>query len=131
MSAPIVRVGDVMKKEVLSIDGMATASDAAAMMRTARVSELLVARRNDDDAWGMVTITDLVKKVIVPGLDGKDVSIYEIMTKPIITVPAKMDIRHAIRLMNRTSVRSAPVEDLGEVVGVVTLSSLVLDNNLL
>ncbi|MFH1914432.1 MAG: CBS domain-containing protein [Pseudomonadota bacterium] len=47
------------------------------------------------------------------------------------TVPAKMDIRHAIRLMNRTSVRSAPVEDLGEVVGVVTLSSLVLDNNLL
>lgn len=131
MSAPIVRVGDVMRKEVLSIDGMASASDAAAMMRASRVSELLVARRNDDDAWGMVTITDLVKKVIVPGLDGKNVSIYEIMTKPIITVPAKMDIRYAVRLMNRTSVRSAPVEDQGDVVGVVTLSSLVLDNNLL
>lgn len=130
MSAPIVRVGDVMKKEVLSIDGMATAAEAAQMMRNARVSELLVARRNDDDAWGMVTITDLVKKVIVPGLDAKDVSIYEIMTKPIITVPAKMDIRYAVRLMNRTSVRSAPVEDMGEVVGVVTLASLVLDNTL-
>jgi CBS domain-containing protein len=119
-----------MKKEVLSIDGMATAAEAAQMMRNARVSELLVARRNDDDAWGMVTITDLVKKVIVPGLDAKDVSIYEIMTKPIITVPAKMDIRYAVRLMNRTSVRSAPVEDMGEVVGVVTLASLVLDNTL-
>ena len=131
MSTPIVRVRDVMKKEVLSIDGMATAREAADMMRKARVSELLVTRRHDDDAWGMVTITDLVKKVLVPGQDGGTVGVYEIMTKPIITVPANMDIRYAIRLMDRTSVKSAPVEDMGEVVGVVSLSSLVLDNNIL
>lgn len=131
MSTPIVRVRDVMKKEVLSIDGMATAIEAAEMMRNARVSELLVARRHEDDAWGMVTITDLVKKVIVPGRDGQNVGVYEIMTKPIITVPANMDIRYAVRLMDRTSIRSAPVEDMGEVVGVVSLSSLVLDHHIL
>lgn len=131
MSTPIVRVRDVMRKEVLSIDGMSSAKKAADMMRDARVSELLVARRHDDDVWGMVTITDLVKKVIVPGRDGETVDVYEIMTKPIITVPANMDIRYAVRLMNRTRIRSAPVEDMGEVVGMVTLSSLVLDNSLL
>jgi CBS domain-containing protein len=120
-----------MRKEVLSIDGMSSAKKAADMMRDARVSELLVARRHDDDVWGMVTITDLVKKVIVPGRDGATVDVYEIMTKPIITVPANMDIRYAVRLMNRTRIRSAPVEDMGEVVGMVTLSSLVLDNSLL
>ena len=131
MSSPIVRVRDVMRKEVLSIDGMSTAREAAEMMRNARVFELLVTRRHDDDAWGMVTVTDLVKKVIVLGRDGANVGVYEIMTKPIISVPANMDIRHAIRLMDRTSIRSAPVEEMGEVVGVVSLSSLVLDNNLL
>lgn len=131
MSGSIVRVRDVMKKEILSIDGMASVTKAAQMMREARVSELLVTRRHDDDAWGMITVTDLVKQVIVPGLEGEEVSVYEIMTKPIITVPAQMDIRYAVRLMNRTKIRSAPVEDMGEVVGVVTLSSLVLDNNLL
>lgn len=131
MSTPIVRVRDVMRKDVLSIDGMATAREAAEMMRNARVSELLVTRRHDDDAWGMVTITDLVKKVLVSDRSGADVSVYEIMTKPIISVPADMDIRYAIRLMDRTSIRSAPVEDRAEVVGVVSLSSLVLDNNLL
>ncbi|GAB7021977.1 CBS domain-containing protein [Salidesulfovibrio brasiliensis] len=131
MSGSIVRVRDVMKKEILSIDGMASVTKAAQMMREARVSELLVTRRHDDDAWGMITVTDLVKQVIVPGLEGEEVSVYEIMTKPIITVPANMDIRYAVRLMNRTKIRSAPVEDMGEVVGVVTLSSLVLDNNLL
>jgi signal-transduction protein with cAMP-binding, CBS, and nucleotidyltransferase domain len=131
MSEPIVRVGDVMSKEILSIDGMTPASEAARKMRAMRVSELLVDRRHEDDAWGLVTVTDLVKKVIVPGLDGEKVDVYEIMTKPIITVPARMDIRYAVRLMNRAGVRSAPVEDMGEVVGMVTLASLVLDNNLL
>lgn len=131
MSASIVRVRDVMKREMPTIDGMATAAEAARMMRASRVSELLVARRNEDDAWGMITVTDLVKKVVVPGKEGEDISVYEIMTKPIITVPANMDIRYAVRLMNRTSVRSAPVEENGTVVGVVTLLSLVLDNELI
>lgn len=131
MSETIVRVRDVMRKEILSIDGMASAREAGELMRNAGVSEVLVARRHDDDAWGVVTITDLVKKVIAPGVEGKDVAVYEIMTKPIITVPASMDIRYAVRLMDRTSVRSAPVEENGEVVGVVTLSSLVLNNDLL
>ena len=131
MSTSIVRVRDVMKKEVLSIDGMASAHDVAELMRKNRCFELLVTPRHEDDAWGMVTITDLVKKVIVPGKDGAQVSVYEIMTKPIITVPSSMDIRYAVRLMNRTSIRSAPVEENGEVVGVVSLSSLVLEHNLL
>jgi len=131
MSTPIVRVRDVMRKEVLSVDGMDTAREAAEIMRKSQVSEVLVTRRHDDDAWGMVTITDLVKKVIVPGQDGANVGVYEIMTKPIITVPADMDIRYAVRLMNRTSIRSAPVEDKGELVGMISLSSLVLDNKLL
>jgi CBS domain-containing protein len=63
--------------------------------------ELLVAKRNDDDAWGIVTIMDLVKSVIVPGRDAENVFVYEIMTKPVITVPAQMDIRYVIRLMQR------------------------------
>lgn len=53
------------------------------------------------------------------------------MTKPVITVPAKMDIRHAIRLIHRTGVHRAPVEHMGEIVGMVKLSSLILENNLI
>ncbi len=130
MSAPIVRVRDVMQKEVLSIDGMASAKEAAKIMRVSKVSELLVNKRNEDDVWGIVTVMDMVKDVIVVARDSKDVSIYEIMTKPVITVPAQMDIRYAIRLIHRTGIHRAPVEHLGEIVGMVTLSSLVLDNNL-
>lgn len=123
-------VQDVMQKEVPTIDGMASAADAAAMMRATGVSELLVQKRNENDAWGIVTVMDMIKGVILPDREGKDVCVYEIMTKPIITVPAKMDIRYAVRLIHRTGVHRAPVEHLGEIVGMVTLSSLILDNDL-
>ena len=131
MSGPIIRAKDVMQKEVPGIDGMASAKEAAAKMRSSQAAELLVARRNDDDAWGIVTIMDLVKSVIVPGRDAENVFVYEIMTKPVITVPAQMDIRYVIRLMQRIGVRRAPVEDKGEIVGVITLSGLVLNHDIL
>lgn len=131
MPAPILRAVDVMHKDVPSIDGMATAKEAAAQMRASQAAELLVAKRNEDDAWGIVTIMDLVTHVIVPGRDADNIFVYEIMTKPVITVPAQMDIRYVIRLMQRVGVRRAPVEDKGEIVGMITLSSLVLNNDIL
>lgn len=131
MSKQIIRVKDVMQREVPSIDGMASAKEAADMMRSCQNSELLVRRRHADDAWGIVTVMDLVKDIIVPSREAKDVSVYEIMTKPVITVPAEMDIRYAVRLIHRTGVHRAPVEHMGEIVGMVTLSSLILDHDLL
>ncbi len=131
MAKPIIRVRDVMHPAVLSIDGMASVKEAAAMMRASRVFELLVARRDEDDAWGIVTVMDIIKDVLVPGRDPETVFIYEIMTKPVVTIPADMDIRYAIRLIQRIDVRRAPVDEKGELVGMITLSSLILDNDLL
>jgi len=131
MSGHIIRSKDVMQKEFHSIDGMASAKEAAAMMRSSKSSELLVAKRNDDDAWGIVTIMDLVKNVILPDRDPENIFVYEIMTKPVIIVPAQMDIRYVIRLMQRIDVRRAPVEDKGEIVGMITLYSLILNHDIL
>ena len=131
MSAPIIRVKDVMQKEVLSIDGMTSVKEAASMMRASRVTELLVVKRSEDDAWGIVTFMDIVTDVIVPSRNAEEVFVYEIMTKPVITVSAQMDIRYAIRLIERIGVHRAPVEEQGEIVGMLTLTSLILDNNIL
>lgn len=131
MTKAITRVKDVMHSEVLTIDGMATSKEAAERMRAHGVSEILVQKRNEDDAWAIVSIMDLVKKVIVPGKEAGQIYVYEIMTKPIITVPADMDIRYAVRLIHRFNIHRAPVEHNGEIVGMVTLDALILDNDLL
>jgi len=126
----IVRARDVMNKRTVSIDGMATAKEAAAQMRSEKVSCLLVKKRHADDAWGMLVIQDFIKGVIMLGRSPAEVNVYEIMTKPIITVPADMDIRYVARLLYRAGIRRAPVEDGGELIGMISLTSLILDNEL-
>lgn len=126
----IVRTRDVMHKQILTIDGMATAREAVAVMRSERVFSLLVKKRHENDAWGILVVQDFVKGVIIPGRSPDDVHVYEIMTKPIITVPADMDIRYTARLIYRAGIRRAPVEDKGEIIGIISLSSLILDNDL-
>ena len=129
-SISIIRARDVMHKGIVSIDGMATAREAAAKMRLEKVPSLLVIKRNADDAWGILVVQDFIKGVIIPGRSPAEVNIYEIMTKPVITVPADMDIRYVARLIYRAGIRRAPVEDGGELVGMISLSSLILDNEL-
>ena len=129
-STSIIRAKDVMKKVIVSIDGMATAKEAAEKMRSEKVSSLLVKKRHIDDAWGIVVVQDFIKGVIMSGRTSAEVNVYEIMTKPVITVPADMDIRYVARLIYRAGIRRAPVEDNGELVGMISLSSLILDNEL-
>ncbi len=124
----IIRARDVMHKGIITIDGMATAREAAAKMRSEKVASLLVKKRHADDAWGIVVIQDFIKEVILPGRSSAEVHVYEIMTKPVITVPADMDIRYVARLIFRAGIRRAPVNDGEEIVGMIALSSLILDN---
>ena len=126
---PIVRVRDVMRKGIVSIDGMATAKEAAAKMRSEKVSSLLVNKRHVDDVWGIVAVHDFIQKVIISGRSSSDVHVYEIMTKPIITVPADMDIRYVARMIYRAGIRRTAVEDEGELIGMIALSSLILEND--
>jgi CBS domain-containing protein len=126
----IVRARDVMNKTIPTIDGMATASDAANLMRKEQVPALLVEKRTADDAWGIVVVLDLIQGVIIPGRSSREVNVYEIMSKPVITVPADMDIRYVARLIHNARIRRAPVEENGKIVGMISLQSLVLDNEL-
>lgn len=126
----ITRAEDVMQKGIVDIDGMASARDAAAKMRSENVSSLIVQKRHADDAWGILVVRDLVDGVIIPGRSPAEVNVYEIMTKPIITIPVDMDIRYVARLFSRFGIRRAPVENQGELVGMIGLSSLILGNEL-
>jgi len=126
----IVRTRDVMQQGVVFIDGMITAKEAIATMRDKKVSALLVKKRSPEDAWGIVAVQDFIRGIIISGRLPKDVNVYEIMTKPAITIPADMDIRYVARLFYRVGIRRAPVEDQGELIGMVSLSSLILDNEL-
>ena len=110
---------------------MATVREALAKMRAENVTALIVSKRDSRDAWGIVTVPDLVREVLSPGRSPDDINVYEIMTKPVISVPPDMDIRYVARLLHRVGVRKAPVEVQGELLGMISLSDLVVRKGIL
>ena len=124
---PELRVGDVMVTEVISIDGLATVSDAMALMRRHNVNSLVVNRRDDDDEIGLVLVSDIARRVIAPNRSPDRVNVYEIMSKPVWTVPPEMLARYAVRLLARFDISRAVVVDHDRnPIGIVTLRDLTL-----
>jgi signal-transduction protein with cAMP-binding, CBS, and nucleotidyltransferase domain len=121
-------VREVMDSRVVSIDGMATAKEAVELMRAENVESLIVKKRHEKDVCGIIVVKDLIQGVLVDERTSEEVNVFEIMTKPVISVPATMDVRYAAMLLIKAGIRIAPVEENGEFIGTVSLSILVLGN---
>ncbi len=119
---------DVMTKKVVFVDGMATAKEAVEIMRSERAEALIIKKRNPQDAYGIVMVHDFIKGVIIPDKTSEEVNVFEIMTKPAISVPANMDVRYVANLLIKVGLWIAPVEENGDYIGMVSLSDLILDN---
>ena len=110
-----------------SIDGLATVAEAMDLMRQHRVNALAVNRRNADDELGLVAISDIAREVVAWDRAPDRVNVYEIMTKPALTLPPDMLVRYAVRLLvrNETS-RALVVDQERNPLGIVTLRDMVL-----
>ena len=115
----------VMSPMPAPIDGMATVHEALALMRENNVYSLVVDRRRPGDEYGMVVVSDIANKVIAHNRSPDRVNVYEIMSKPVLTVNADMEIKYAIRLLGRFGLSRGVVVDGNEAVGFVTLTDMV------
>ncbi|MBO6562111.1 MAG: CBS domain-containing protein [Nisaea sp.] len=123
---PYVKVEDVMTGNPHVIDGLATVRDAIDRMREHHVSSLVIERRHEGDEYGVVTVGDIAAHVASKDRSPERTSVYEIMSKPVLTVDVGMDIKYAIRMLNRFKLTRALVTRQGEMVGIVTLRDMVV-----
>ncbi len=121
-----VTAGDVMSPSVQTIDGLASVQEAIDLMREHGISSLVIDRRHDGDEYGLLVVTDIATKLIAEDRSPERTNVYEIMSKPVLTVYRDMDIKYAIRLFARFGVSRALVTDHDALVGMVTLRDLVL-----
>jgi predicted transcriptional regulator len=122
----IVRVRDVMSDQFDLVDGMLTVKDALLGMRYPDAKALIVNKRNDDDEFGIVLIADIAKQVLAADRSPDRVNLYEIMSKPVLSVTPDMQIRYCARMMQRFGLGLAPVIENGKVLGVVSYHDLVV-----
>jgi len=122
----MVRVQDVMKTHFDLIHGIETVEDGLRQAKHLETECLLVNRRNDDDEYGIVLLADIAKKVLGADKAPNRVNVYEIMSKPVVSVDPEMDIRYCARLFERFGLTLAPVIQNRTVLGIVSYRDIVL-----
>ena len=123
----IVTVNEVMSTKVIHIEATATVADAIGQMRDSGVSSLVVDRRDKQDEFGLVVVSDIAKDVVAPDRPPERVNVYEIMTKPVLSLPPEMSIRYAVRMLTQFGLsRALVVDEHRAPIGIVTLRDMVL-----
>jgi predicted transcriptional regulator len=126
-SIPHIKVSAVMRTEVHMIDPMTPVREAMRLMRQREVSSLVIARRDQHDELGLIVVSDIANQVIAKNLSPDRVDVYEIMSKPVITLDSDMDIRYAVRLLGNFGLsRGLVIDHDRNLVGIVTMRDMVL-----
>ncbi len=115
---------DIMTTDVVTIKGSATVAEAVKAMKDKGLRALIVEPRSDRDPYGIVTETDIVYKIAAYGNDPKKMRVFEIMTKPCITVQPDLGVEYVARLFANTRTRRAPVVQDG-LKGIISISDIM------
>jgi signal-transduction protein with cAMP-binding, CBS, and nucleotidyltransferase domain len=119
-----------MTKDVATIRGSATVAEAVKLLRIRDWRSLIVERRHEQDAYGIISESDIVYKVLAYGKDPQKVRVHEIMTKPCITVNPDLGLEYVARLFADHHLHRAPVIQT-ELLGIISLTDILAQSNFL
>lgn len=126
MKRKLITVRDVMKKDIDIVDGQMTVLEALEMMKHIETKSLIVQKRDDNDEYGIVLLSDIAKKVLAKDRSPNRVNIFEIMSKPVINIDPNMDIRYCARLFEQFGLARAPVVENRTIIGLVSFTDMVM-----
>ena len=120
-------IRNCMRTDVTEVDGRLDVLAALKIMKKVGATSVIVKRRDQHDEYGMLLFSDIAKKVIARNRAPERVNVYEIMSKPVLTVRSDMDIRYCARLFDSFGISHAPVVENDKIVGIVSYYLLVLE----
>ena len=113
----------LMQTTMETIASERTVLEAAQTMAEKRIGSLLVLESGD--MVGIVTETDVVRKVIAAGLSARSTSVGAVMNAPLIQIDIDDSARDASRLMAEKRIRHLVVTEDNKVVGLLSVRDLV------
>jgi CBS domain-containing protein len=117
-----LKVGDVMVREVITLDTNSTVKEAAEIMNKFEIGSLIVVSKGK--AQGIVTERDLLKRVVAEAKDATNTKVKEIMTTPLVMVEPTVELEEAVKLMFRMKIKKLPVAEGKKLVGLVSLTDI-------
>ena len=134
---PWVSVRRLMFMAILTLIRGSTIRDAAKVMRQNKIGSLLVTGRrrhpradpsfvgNGKEITGILTETDIVRKVVAEGLDPLTTPIEKVMSRALTVINAWKRAAKACDVMAQKRIRHLPVTEGQKIVGMVSIRDLI------
>lgn len=116
-------IGDYMISPILSIDLESSVQEAAQFMVAHNIGSVLV--KEFEEYVGIVTETDLTRKVLGKGLNAESTPVSGIMTSPILSLDCYLPVEEANRFMHKNKIRHLAVTEEEKIVGILSVKDLV------
>ena len=121
-------VKSIMSKEIEKVNIDDSVKDVAKTMATKKIGSVLV--EHNGNLIGIITETDIVRKVGGQDMSLQDTIASKIMNSPILTVDAEASILDANDTMDKHNIRHLAVSEEGAIVGVISVRDLIHPMNL-
>ena len=113
-----VIVKEVMKTNLAIIKPSMTVLEAAQLMKKRKIGNVIVVEKKQP--IGILTESDILKKVVAEGKNAKDVLVKDVMSTPIIVIDPYVSLEEAMKTMGKCNVRRLPVIENNELIGIIT-----------
>lgn len=120
-------VGELMKRDVITISAGATIREALSKMKAKGIKSLVIQKRSPSDAYGIITFDDIAKAIIAEEGDMDMLNVFDIALRPPVQVSENLDIKYAVKLMINLGLKRLLVVDNNELKGILSLSDVVYD----
>ena len=119
----MVRVEQLMSRDLACIDANQSVAVAANLMRVRRIGSLLVKR--GEELVGIVTESDIVRKVVAFHLQPELTHVGQIMSSPIVSIDESESIFEAAGIMKTAHTRHLVVGNESHVFGMLSVRDLL------
>jgi len=116
-----MKVDEIMTKKLETIEADASIYDAIERMIDKRIRSLLVKPRDENDVYGVITVRDIVFKVLAKNLNLNTTKVGEITSKPLVCIDKGVDVEYAVNLMTKFNITRVFICDGKEIRGIISL----------
>jgi CBS domain-containing protein len=114
----------VPSEKFITVERDTDVQTAARLMRDRRINSLFVT--NGKEILGILTDTDMVRRVVAAGVDPLMTTAEKIMSAPILTIEGDKTVLDASDLMATTHIRHLGVTQDGKLVGMISVRDILV-----
>jgi len=119
-----ILVEDIMQTDVVTIEPYATLKDALKLMKQTNMKSIIVNKCSPSDAFGIITNSQILRKILAEDGDIELLNVYDIYKKPAFFVSSKIDVKYAASIMMEHNIKRVVVTDNNELKGVLSVTDL-------